>query len=93
MRFTKVGDPKVTDNGIEVNYINGGSQEILKIDFIFNAGNLFQTGPLIASSTNQLMKEGTKKYSSFEILRSNIFLFKSKCLPSINMIKYFDKSS
>ena len=25
------------DNGIEVNYIDGGSQEILKIDFIFNA--------------------------------------------------------
>ena len=55
------------DNGIEVNYIDGGSQEILKIDFIFNAGNLFQSKPLTASSTNQLMKEGTKKYSSFEI--------------------------
>ncbi len=54
-------------NGIEVNYINGGSQEILKIDFIFNAGNLFQTKSLVASSTNQLMKEGTKNYSSFEI--------------------------
>jgi len=55
------------DNGIELNYINGGSQEILKIDFIFNAGNWFQSKPLVASSTNQLMKEGSKKYSSFEI--------------------------
>lgn len=55
------------DNGIEINYIDGGSQEIIKIDFIFNAGNLFQTKPLVASSTNQLMKEGTKNYSSFEI--------------------------
>ncbi|PCJ25675.1 MAG: peptidase M16 [Flavobacteriales bacterium] len=55
------------DNGIKLNYINGGSQEILKIGFIFNAGNWFQNKPLIASSTNQLMKEGTKKYSAFKI--------------------------
>ena len=55
------------DNGIELNYINGGSQEILKIDFIFNAGNWFQDKPLVASSTNQLMKEGTKNYSAYEI--------------------------
>ena len=55
------------DNGIEVNYLNGGSQEILKIDFIFDAGNWFQAKPLIASSTNQLIKEGTKNYSAFEI--------------------------
>ena len=55
------------DNGIELNYINGGSQEILKIDFIFDAGNWYQNKPLVASSTNQLMKEGTKNYSAFEI--------------------------
>ncbi len=55
------------DNGIEVNSINGGSQEILKIDFVFNAGNWFQDKPLIATSTINLMKEGTKKYSASEI--------------------------
>jgi predicted Zn-dependent peptidase len=55
------------DNGIEVNYINGGSQEILKIDFIFKAGNVFQNKSLVASSTNGLMKEGSKNYSALEI--------------------------
>ena len=55
------------DNGIEVNYIDGGSQEIIKIDFIFKAGNLFQEKVLVASSTNGLLKEGTKNYSSKEI--------------------------
>ncbi|PJB13864.1 MAG: insulinase family protein [Flavobacteriales bacterium CG_4_9_14_3_um_filter_32_8] len=55
------------DNGIEVNYINGGSQQILKIDFIFNAGTYFQKKPLIASSTINLIKEGTKSYSAAEI--------------------------
>ena len=55
------------NNGIEFNYINGGSQDIVKIDFIFNAGNLYQTKSLVASSTSQLIKEGTKSYSAFEI--------------------------
>jgi len=55
------------DNGIEINYINGGSQDILKIDFIFKAGNIFQDKPLVASSTVNLMKEGSKNYSAFEI--------------------------
>jgi len=55
------------DNGIEFNYINGGSQDIVKIDFIFNAGNLFQNKPLVASSTSQLIKEGTKNYTAFQI--------------------------
>ena len=55
------------DNGIEINYVNGGSQDILKIDFIFKAGNIFQDKPLVASSTVNLMKEGSKNYSAFEI--------------------------
>lgn len=55
------------DNGIELNYINGGSQEILKIDFIFNAGIWYQQDQLVASATNHLLKEGTKNYSAYEI--------------------------
>jgi len=58
---------KNLDNGIELNYINGGSQEIIKINFTFNAGNWYQNKPLIASTTNSLIKEGTKSYSAFEI--------------------------
>jgi predicted Zn-dependent peptidase len=66
IEFLKVAITKL-DNGIEVNYINGGSQEILKINFIFDAGNWFQNYPLIATSTNNLIKEGTATYSSAEI--------------------------
>ena len=62
-------DPVKTtlDNGIEFNYINGGSQDIVKIDFIFNAGNLYQNKSLVASSTSQLIKEGTQNYTAQEI--------------------------
>lgn len=55
------------DNGIPLNIINGGSQEILKIDFIFKAGIYAQHKPLLASSTSKLLKEGTIKYTAYEI--------------------------
>lgn len=55
------------DNGIVINALSGGSQEILKIDFIFQAGQSQQKKPLIANACNLLMKEGSKKYTSKEI--------------------------
>ena len=55
------------DNGIVVHSISGGSQDILKIDFIFNAGIWHQNNPLIAKATNSLLKEGTKKYNAHDI--------------------------
>ncbi len=58
---------KELDNKVPVHIISGGSQEILKIDFIFQAGIWHQKSPLIARATNSLIKEGTKKYSSAEI--------------------------
>ena len=54
-------------NGIPLHTLSGGSQEIIKIDFIFNAGFWHQHQPLIASAVNSLIKEGTKNYSAFEI--------------------------
>ena len=55
------------DNGVAINTLSGGSQEILKIDFIFQAGQSQQQKPLIANACNLLMKEGSEKYSSKEI--------------------------
>ena len=55
------------DNGVPVYVISGGSQEILKISFIFNAGKWYQPAPLIASSANKLMQEGSKNYTSVQI--------------------------
>lgn len=55
------------DNGIIVHSIAGGSQDILKIDFIFKAGIWHQNNPLIAKATNSLLKEGTNKYNAHDI--------------------------
>ncbi len=54
-------------NGIPVYLINSGIQDIIKIDFIFEAGHWFCENPLVADYANQLMIEGSSKFSSAEI--------------------------
>lgn len=54
-------------NGIPVYSINAGTQDVCKIDLIFNAGTWHQSAPLIASTTNDMLAEGSKKYSSKKI--------------------------
>ncbi len=55
------------NNEIPVDIINGGTQDVVKIDFIFPAGSVQASKPLVASFTNYLMQEGTQNYSSSEI--------------------------
>ncbi len=57
----------ILDNGIPVYAIQAGSEDILKLDLVFNAGSFYQTQPLLASLTNKCLQEGTKSYSSKEI--------------------------
>lgn len=52
------------DNGIQVWGLNGGSQELVKIDFIFEAGTWFQPFNLVAGLTNAFMNQGSKSYSA-----------------------------
>jgi len=54
-------------NGIPVQYIEGGTQEVCKIDLIFPAGVVQSHKPLLASFTSNLMLEGTENMTSFEI--------------------------
>ncbi len=55
------------DNGIPVYLIDTGTQELIKIDFIFNAGKWYEEQLLLADFTNNMLKEGTKNYTSQEI--------------------------
>lgn len=62
-------NPETTflDNKVPLHIISGGSQDILKIDLIFDAGIWFQSQPLVARATNSLIKEGTKNFTSQQI--------------------------
>ncbi|MDQ3191489.1 MAG: insulinase family protein [Bacteroidota bacterium] len=57
----------VLDNGVELYSINAGTQEVIKIEFLFSAGARYQPAPLVASTVNNLINEGTQKHSSEEI--------------------------
>jgi predicted Zn-dependent peptidase len=57
----------VLDSGIPVYLINSGSQDILKIEFIFGAGIWQQEKPLVSRITSKMLKEGTTRYNSHEI--------------------------
>ena len=55
------------DNGVEVYAFEGGSQEVLLVDMVFDAGNTYEEKNWVAAATNFLLKNGTSTKSSFEI--------------------------
>jgi len=72
--YKKIEDIKIPspekiflDNGIETHVINAGTQDIVKIDVIFNAGSWYQKKSLIAATVNEMLTEGTTTQSSQQI--------------------------
>ena len=55
------------DNGIPVYAIQMGTQEVLKLEIIFNAGRPYESANLVSRATASLMKEGTLSKSSNDI--------------------------
>jgi predicted Zn-dependent peptidase len=54
-------------NKVPIYIINAGSQELCKIEFVFNAGNFYEKNALIANAVNALMREGTASRTAPEI--------------------------
>jgi predicted Zn-dependent peptidase len=54
-------------NGVPVWGLKAGSQELVKIDFIFDAGSWYQTENLVAGLANAFMSQGSKNFSAQEI--------------------------
>lgn len=55
------------DNGIPLHIINAGDQEIVKIDFVFEAGKWYEPKNQLADYVNRMMREGVKGRSAKEI--------------------------
>lgn len=55
------------NNGIAVHYVDSGSQELIKIEFVFKAGMYYQPSALVASATNNLIETGSSKYTANQI--------------------------
>lgn len=54
-------------NAIPVYSINAGTQELIKIEFLFSAGMYQQSIPLQAITVNSMLEEGTSKLSAAQI--------------------------
>ena len=54
-------------NGVPVNVLNVGDKEIVRIDFVFDAGRWHQEHKLQALFTNNMLREGTASMTAAEI--------------------------
>lgn len=69
------------DSGIPVYMINMGTQDIVKIEVVFNAGRPFEDKKLVARTTAALLKEGTKNYTSAQIAEEVDFYGDTLSIP------------
>lgn len=69
-----VGTPRIPevselilDNNIPVYLIEAGTEDVVRIEFTFQSGQVKEYLPLLASTTNMMLKEGSQKYTSEEL--------------------------
>ena len=55
------------DNGVQVYALSSGTQDIIRIEFIFKAGKWYEKSNLTASATNAMLNEGTPNHSSSQL--------------------------
>lgn len=57
----------ILSNGIEVYTVNMGSEETLMVNWVFFAGNWYETKKAVAGATNFMLKNGNTKRNAFEV--------------------------
>ena len=57
----------IMPNGIPLNIIRAGNEEVVRMDILIGAGTWHQTYPLQALFTNRMLREGTRHMTSAEI--------------------------
>jgi zinc protease len=55
------------DNQVPVYFLKGGTEEILKIEWVFHAGSYYQPKPLVTFAMTNLLKAGTNNKTAAEI--------------------------
>jgi predicted Zn-dependent peptidase len=65
----KLNQPRhfLLSNATPVYAMHGGQQEVMRIEWVFAAGNWFESKNLVAATTNFLLKNGTSTRSAFAI--------------------------
>lgn len=60
-------EKQTLSNGTKLHIIDGGSQDIIKVDWVYKAGLYYQDKPIVSSMTNVMLSEGTKSYNSHQL--------------------------
>lgn len=68
-------------NGVHAYLIEAGTEEVLRIEFTFPAGHIKDYKPLLASTTNMMLSEGTENFTS-ERLHSELEFYGAFFQPS-----------
>ena len=55
------------DNGVPVYSIHAGTQDVIQVEWVFDAGNWQEDKRLVAAATNFLLKNGTASNNAFSI--------------------------
>jgi zinc protease len=81
------------DNGIPVFFLEAGTEDIMRLEFTFRSGQVFEKQPLQASTTNRMLTEGSLNYSSEELNRvldfNGIFVNLSCEKDNAGIVLYF----
>ena len=54
-------------NGVALNVLNAGDNEVVRIDILMAGGRWHQIQPLQALFTNRMLREGTRRYTAAQI--------------------------
>ncbi len=57
----------ILKNNAPVYALNAGVEEVMMLEFVFNAGNCYEQKNIVAAATNSLLKNGTSKKTAFQI--------------------------
>jgi zinc protease len=80
-------------NGVPIYTIEAGTEEIMRLEFIFRAGQVKESIPLLASTCNTMLSEGSVNYSSEELNRLldyyGVFLNQSTERDSAGIVLFF----
>ena len=88
------------DNGMPLYEIQMGTQEVIKLEVVFQAGRPYEKKQLAARATSSLLREGTRSFSAAQIAEQTDFYGCSLSFPfnldTSNIIlyslnKHFDK--
>ncbi len=81
------------NNDVPVYLIEAGTEDIMRLEFVFRAGQIKETTPLLASTCNMMLTEGSQNYTSEELNRSldyyGIFLNQTAEKDSAGTVLFF----